>query len=351
MKNLSPRTAFTLIELLVVIAIIAILIGLLLPAVQKVREAASRARCQNNMKQIGVALHNFASANDSKFPMAGEAERGGLWSGFILPYIEQDNIMKAIPWTSDEGHQWADPIPFPNANIQSPNITERLVATCEQVISTYRCPSTLTQTQYLDASTWVPAWYVQKRVPSNYIGCASGYALDDFRTTAGAPEAPLGTLHLSQLDGIMISRPRPNNLISTGGMGYISIVSVTDGTSNTVLVGECEPQTQLTTLRENSNDGRKDHWYVGSDDWDNWDGTDWSEFCGSLGAPINFIRPASPTLVDRGMWEVSFGSRHSGGANFLMADGAVRFIRDSITPQVRQALGSRARGETISGDF
>ncbi len=344
------RSGFTLIELLVVIAIIAILIGLLLPAVQKVREAAARTKCQNNLKQIGVAIHNFASANDSKFPMAGEAERGGLWSGFILPYIEQDNIMKAIPWTSDEGHQWADPTPFPNANITSANVTERLVATCEQVISIYRCPSTQTQEHYLDASTWVPAWYVQKRVPANYIGCASGYALDDFRTTSGPPEPPSGTKHLSQLDGIMVSRPNPRHLISTGGMAYISILGVTDGTSNTVLVGECEPQKQLTTLRENPNDGRKDHWAVGSDDWDNWDGTDWSEFCGSLGAPINYQRPASPTLVERGMWEVSFGSNHTGGAHFLLADGSVRFIRDSITPQVRQALGSRSMGETVTLD-
>ena len=344
------RSAFTLIELLVVIAIIAILIGLLLPAVQKVREAASRMKCQNNLKQIGVAIHNFGSANDSKFPMAGEAERGGFWSGFILPYIEQENVARALPFTSNEGDQWADPTPFPNANINSGNATERKVAACEQVISIYRCPSTQTQEHYLDASTWVPSWYVQKRVPSNYIGCASGYATNDFRDRspyAGSPPSP----HLSALDGIMVSRPRPNHLIINGGMGHISILGVTDGTSNTVLVGECEPQSDLSTFREDPNAGRKDHWYIGGDDWDNWSGTDWSEFCGSLGAPINMRLGSSPTSAERAAWEVSFGSNHTGGANFLLGDGSVRFIRENVNANVRNALGSRNRGETVPGDF
>src|SRR5271165_5971310 len=99
MRSHPPRKrpGFTLIELLVVIAIIAVLIGLLVPAVQKVRQAAQRVQCQNNMHQIGIALHNFHADNDA-FPMAGENPGGAYWTAFILPYIERDNIYKVLTW-------------------------------------------------------------------------------------------------------------------------------------------------------------------------------------------------------------------------------------------------------------
>ena len=125
MKNVRPRlrTGFTLIELLVVIAIIGVLIGLLLPAVQKVREAANRAKCANNLKQIGLACHNFHDAT-GKLPPARSTDPGTSWAVFILPYIEQDAAYKL----------WAQPL---TTSYYSANNK----AARETIVANYFCPA------------------------------------------------------------------------------------------------------------------------------------------------------------------------------------------------------------------
>jgi prepilin-type processing-associated H-X9-DG protein len=354
-----------LIELLVVIAIIAILIGLLLPAVQKVREAAARMSCQNNLKQLGIAVHAFADSNDGRLPMLGEGEEGGHWSAFILPYIEQDNVFRALTFGSTN---WATGAAIPTPSITSANAVERQMAACALNIKTFRCPSSTAPTNAIvDLSVEQPAGWFCVRMPANYLGVVTGLQPHDGKPAdpnlgwgPGAGAIP-GALHHSQLDGMFITRPRSSNRIRQGGMGsQVTLVSVTDGLSNTAMIGEAEPDPMIASLAPlpelNRNAGKKDHWAIGGDDFDCWEGTDWSEMGGSLAVRINFPKPIpsantiswSDTDAAWAAYEVSFGSRHTGGANFVMGDGSVRFIRDSSSQAVLSALGTRAGGETLN---
>jgi prepilin-type N-terminal cleavage/methylation domain-containing protein/prepilin-type processing-associated H-X9-DG protein len=367
------QRGFTLIELLVVIAIIAVLIGLLLPAVQKVREAAQRMKCQNNLKQIGLGLHNFHNTYNA-FPLGAERTAGGYWTAFILPYLEQDAVMRTLTFSEDSGNaNWASSPVITNASLSSTDPTERNIAACETVIQVFRCPSANLPEHVLDASGYIPPYFVKGRVPASYLGCASGTAQNDFRPppTVGTPGQPgyvLGSeggppvtsfgRALWRENGIFISREL-NPTVHAGGMGHIAIGDIADGTSNTIAVGEAVPYVDGpdvdTTKQENYNSGgRKDHWYFGGDDCDNYEGCDWSEALGSTGVPMN-LGGGQPLKVGDPMydaWEVSYGSRHSGGANFLMADGSVRFIRETIDPKTFSALGTRAGGEAFSAtDF
>jgi prepilin-type N-terminal cleavage/methylation domain-containing protein/prepilin-type processing-associated H-X9-DG protein len=316
-RKLPHRLAFTLIELLVVIAIIAILIGLLLPAVQKVREAANRSTCQNNLKQFGIALHSYHDTN-GRFPPGGRMSASGDWNDdkgtwmvYILPQIEQENLFRQIP------------------NIDTtynPLGVARGISTFNSArVKMFRCPS--------DGNNLGEG-------VSNYAGslgpqCADGgCGYNPFQGYCNQPSIgiPYSTDHGSSTNATDI-RGLFNRLGAT-----INMASVIDGLSNTIAVGETLPS-------------EHDHYWNGS----------WNHFNGGAAhhstiVPINYRTNdrsghcAGDQTRSYANWNVSWGfkSRHSGGANFVFGDGSVRFLNESINTTTYQLLGCRNDGQAVT---
>ncbi len=368
MKESKRRMGFTLVELLVVIAIIGVLMGLLLPAVQMAREAARRTSCGNKLKQLGLAVHNYASAKRDRFPMLGEAEEGGHWTAFLLPFMEQSNVYDALTFGSTD---WARNAAWTNPSITSTNPIERQIAACHLSLDAFRCPSSIHVSPIFDASTYTPPWFVAARQPANYLGVVTGIQPHDWKPASGwgaATRPTWGGGNVTrghwELDGVFGCRPRGNsgveNRIAVGGTTGYRFADVTDGLSNTLIIGEAESDPNLASeasTRELPNSGRKDHWAIGGDDFDNYEGTDWSEMGGSTAVAINYKKPTttlSPLARDGnlewGAYEVSFGSNHPGGAQFCLGDGSVKFLTEDIDPVVYSGYGTRARAEVISVD-
>jgi prepilin-type N-terminal cleavage/methylation domain-containing protein/prepilin-type processing-associated H-X9-DG protein len=340
------RSGFTLIELLVVIAIIAILIGLLLPAVQKVRDAAARMQCQNNLKQIGLGLHNYESTHQEfprgtlRQPFTGNGQ-GVCWSYYLLPFIEQENAFRLVThnlesanWASGNGSILGNPNGTP---------TERNIFVTNQIIPTYRCPASTAPQRIWDASTdW---WYVHDRVPVNYLANCSGRLISDAPAEGGTQNSAQWYAFWSSLDGMfMIDNPQ-------------RMSSVTDGLSNTVFVGEAEPAPIGTAIPMGQREDplnrhpiycQKDHWHTGGDDGDV--SRDLSEYLGSTGVGINLGIPNPPPIGGPAWdaYEIGYSSRHTGGINVLFGDGSVRFINQNINAATWSALGTRAGGEVVA---
>ena len=330
------KRGFTLIELLVVIAIIAILIALLVPAVQKVREAAARTQCTNNLKQIGLAVIHHADTNRGIMPnnIAGRDINGnwnddwgddrGSWLVYILPYVEQDALYKQM--TTAAG----GPL---NTTRNSAGIANSRLNISPIKIPIWRCPSDDTD------GNWGPGTgcnYVGSYGPQCQIG-PCGY--NPYQQFCNQPSWGYTWSPDHGNEGNNAANIR--GLFNRLGVKFRFPAMITDGTSNTIMVGECIMQTM-------------DHLNNGG--WWHFNG---GQTFGGTVVPINYrIKEGTwgcgrdPDGVIRTMqnWNVSFGfrSRHSGGSNFAFADGSVQFLGQSINHRVYNNLGCRNDGQVAA---
>ncbi|WP_425398631.1 DUF1559 domain-containing protein [Aeoliella sp.] len=327
----SARRAFTLVELLVVIAIIGILVALLLPAVQSAREAARRSSCQNNLKQIGLALQMHHDTFEH-FPMGTYNEFGPMWSYYIMPFIEQGTT-QAITDVSSDSWQWGNSQPYTHADIANEPRRANIIA-CETVVPSFRCPSGALPEHQWDHTTWPSTYFVMRRVPCSYLGSATGLVINQNSTQ-------YGDLPMTGLDGVLF------------GLSEVSFRQITDGASNTLLVAEAvhdaEAVEESRGRQENPSGSKKDHWYFGGDDIDNYAGQDLSEAIGSTAVPINYqvtLRDqdpcSSPTHPDCQKLQLAFGSEHPGGMQAVRCDGSVDFIQEDIDKITYRDMATRA---------
>ena len=297
------RCGFTLVELLVVIAIIALLVGLLLPAVQKVREAAAKASCQNNIKQLGLAVHGHAAANQETWPVyfgvqstptypwyPGEnrTKLYGGWFAHILPYVEQDPLYRNLRVSDTVFGLGA-------ATVTDANVPGGFSQT---KLSIARCPSDTGPDINPDRQN---------------------HSMSNYRAVAGPTTYPFFSAD-QDMGGVMFQNSK------------ITLTGITDGTSNTLAIGEVKYDKPVGKL-----------------------GCIWVGMTGYLGASIRISDVMwwvdQSTAQVNGPAPQAFSSRHSGGAQFGFCDGSVRFFRNNGDPSVVRWIAGRSDGIVVPMDY
>lgn len=331
------RRGFTLIELLVVIAIIAILIALLLPAVQQAREAARRSQCKNNMKQLGLAFHNYHDTNKS-FPfswMAGSDLNVSVWGIMLLPYLDQAPLY----------NQWNTEVPAINEAVAmfDPAQVQQNLQVIGTPLTVFVCPSTPApqKSDYVlpGAAAGTPFDLSWTAARSDYIA-ASGVR-GDFAAVAYAnfPGGPSGSR-----DGILqdVGAFNPDNGISR-------FSSIRDGASNTILVAERTGS--ATIFKRTSVDSTLSATYGPVN------GGGWGDFLNGEHWPQGSLNDGTPTATGgpcaincSNIRSTGFHSFHTGGIHVLLGDGSVRFVSENISSFVFASLITKAKGET-TGPF
>ncbi|TWT31893.1 DUF1559 domain-containing protein [Blastopirellula retiformator] len=302
--NARPQAkGFTLVELLVVIAIIGVLIALLLPAVQQAREAARRMGCQNNLKQMGLGLHNYHDTH-GKLPAAyygryanaasvatgrvGFGAPGWGWGVMIMPFIEQQNLYDALDMTSYQVR----------ASTHQP--------LSQTPLSVYRCPSDTGDDLNSTPNRW-------EHGTSNYLG---NYGSKNIATTATIPGAGYDWGNYEKTETGMFS-----------ANSAVKLRDVIDGTSNTVMLGE-------VVYGEYGGVSRRGGLWVGN------------PYNGGYLCTQTSLS-SSTTFRINGSNPSAYSSHHSGGAQFVLVDGSVRFIAETLDGEVINNVADRADGKVL----
>lgn len=319
---LPPRRGFTLIELLVVIAIIAILIALLLPAVQQAREAARRIQCRNNLKQLGIALHNYHDVHStfppgytarnvtSTDPVSAETGPGYAWSFAVLSQLEQSSLFEAVDTSRDAAA-----------------VVNRAFVQ-DVVLSAFLCPSDSAPNTFDVSDADGNAFRLPRSSYPGILGYASA------------------TMNPGQGSGIFFRNSR------------VRFRDITDGTSNTICVGERKARHQFNQIAQPVDAFTT--WYAAipgvmrpagmSGMMSGMTEGPASMILGHVGQPAMMGMMAMHNTPNRTNHIVHFSSQHVGGVQFLLSDGSVHFVSENIDFQTFRRLGERADGEVV-GEF
>src|SRR5262245_194034 len=345
--HLSRTAGFTLIELLVVIAIIAVLIALLLPAVQSAREAARRAGCTNNLKQIGLALLNYEQAigsfppgyisaidrtilnacdTDAENAASVDLGAGWAWGSLILPYMEQQPVYNSINFNLSVAFHQNDTV----------SLTPLAVYLCPSDFGPSTIPVYADPPDPAQPGTFTASNIVDTLSRGNYVGM---YGIGEICAQSGANDAPNNNNTgdpLGQHAGIFYRN------------SATKIAAITDGTSNTIAVGERSHNLSYVTWVARSING----WLGitppdqgGSDKFNPSPEECWTQIMGPCGLEDGLRTINNPEAHVEDYW-----SMHPGGANMLFGDGSVHFLKSSISPIPWRAMATRNFGEVISAD-